>query len=337
MPHCEAPFEGVEKDQAAIQQDKITVSTVAAAKGFDAPYVMVASANEFRADIGGRASFSVACTRAREWLDVSCYEDSPIVSEFRRALAGRAEGDEAAAASKHPSTRSHDLSFKHPENAFDVWAHIERGLETASESLRALGAETEDGAAWYHFDARATMVLPEDFKPALDTAPETLEDPSLHLAFDIQVLRDVLPRAKGALERYRELPIVFVDGFWDFPGDYLREVVTTYTLGLDASCIALSGAAFEQLLRVALVQKNVLNEAGPQDRTPALGKMISLAERNGLLAEGNPEVKRLVDKRNRLMHRHIWDEKILRGMALASVNDLAAVLQHLDGVFRDGA
>lgn len=76
-----------QRDHHAIQPGKITVSTIASAKGYDAPYVFVASGNEFRDDVSGRASFYVGCTRAREWLEVSSYNDSAIVHEFTKAVA----------------------------------------------------------------------------------------------------------------------------------------------------------------------------------------------------------------------------------------------------------
>jgi len=80
------PFEEAEKDDLAIQPDKITVSTVASAKGYDAPYVIVASVQDFPEDVEGRVSLYVACTRAREWLDVNAVGKSDLVREFERSL-----------------------------------------------------------------------------------------------------------------------------------------------------------------------------------------------------------------------------------------------------------
>ncbi len=81
------PFEESEKDGLAIQPDRITVSTVASAKGYDAPYVMLASVDDFPHDVEGRVSFYVGCTRAREWLEVSWVETTDLVREFERAAA----------------------------------------------------------------------------------------------------------------------------------------------------------------------------------------------------------------------------------------------------------
>ena len=85
------PFQKPEKDGLAIQPDQVTVSTVASAKGYDAPYVMLASLDEFTNDVKGRVSLYVGCTRAREWLDVSWVETTNLVREFERS-AGASRG-----------------------------------------------------------------------------------------------------------------------------------------------------------------------------------------------------------------------------------------------------
>ena len=81
------PFEESEKDRLAIQPGRTTVSTVASAKGYDAPYVILASADDFPDDVEGRVSFYVGCTRAREWLKVSWVKRTDLVREFERAAA----------------------------------------------------------------------------------------------------------------------------------------------------------------------------------------------------------------------------------------------------------
>jgi superfamily I DNA/RNA helicase len=78
------PFEDSEKNRLAIQPGHITVST-ASARGYDAPLVMLASADDFPEDIQGRVSFYVGCTRAREWLDISWVDTTNLVREFERA------------------------------------------------------------------------------------------------------------------------------------------------------------------------------------------------------------------------------------------------------------
>lgn len=76
------------KDDRLGQKQRLTVSTVASAKGYDAYCVLLASAQEFDIDITGRANFYVACTRAMEYLEVFACERKGLAAEmeavFRR-------------------------------------------------------------------------------------------------------------------------------------------------------------------------------------------------------------------------------------------------------------
>ncbi len=75
-----------EKEAALCRPGRVTVSTVHSAKGYDAFVVLLCSANEFRTDVKGRASFYVACTRAVEHLEVFGYERSGLVAELGRLV-----------------------------------------------------------------------------------------------------------------------------------------------------------------------------------------------------------------------------------------------------------
>jgi len=75
-----------EKDTALCQPGRVTVSTVHSAKGYDAFVVLLCSANEFKTDVRGRATFYVACTRAIERLEVFAYERSGLCAELSRLL-----------------------------------------------------------------------------------------------------------------------------------------------------------------------------------------------------------------------------------------------------------
>jgi hypothetical protein len=71
-----------EKDNALCRRGMLTVSTVASAKGYDAYVTLLASANEFRTDVRGRACFYVGCTRAMRCLEVFAYERAGLAREF---------------------------------------------------------------------------------------------------------------------------------------------------------------------------------------------------------------------------------------------------------------
>ncbi len=75
-----------EKDQRLGQKGRLTVSTVASAKGYDAYCVLLASANDFPTDVMGRANFYVGCTRAIEYLEVFAFKDTGLAVEFGAVL-----------------------------------------------------------------------------------------------------------------------------------------------------------------------------------------------------------------------------------------------------------
>jgi superfamily I DNA and RNA helicase len=75
-----------QKDRLLGEKGKLTLSTVASAKGYDAYCVLLASANEFGTDLKGRATFYVGCTRAIEYLEVFAYEKKGLAAEFGAVL-----------------------------------------------------------------------------------------------------------------------------------------------------------------------------------------------------------------------------------------------------------
>ncbi len=79
------PCTDSDKDNPAGQQGRLTVSTVASAKGYDAYCVLLASANEFSTDVTGRASFYVGCTRAAEYLEVFACKNHGLAAEMEAA------------------------------------------------------------------------------------------------------------------------------------------------------------------------------------------------------------------------------------------------------------
>ncbi len=74
------------QDRRLRQRGCLTLSTVASAKGYDAYCTLLVASNDFNADLKGRASFYVGCTRAIEYLEVFAHERTGLVLEFERAL-----------------------------------------------------------------------------------------------------------------------------------------------------------------------------------------------------------------------------------------------------------
>jgi hypothetical protein len=86
------PFGGQDVDQFIFQPGKLTISTIAGAKGYDAPIVFIVGTDRFGTDTKARASFYVAATRAKMFLQIT-------------GVAGRGSLlEEAAAIGAMPST-----------------------------------------------------------------------------------------------------------------------------------------------------------------------------------------------------------------------------------------
>jgi len=75
-----------ERDERLGQRGRLTLSTAASAKGYDAYCVLLASANEFKDDVMGRASFYVGCTRAIEYLEVFGYQRKGLLTEMEASV-----------------------------------------------------------------------------------------------------------------------------------------------------------------------------------------------------------------------------------------------------------
>jgi len=76
------------KDEGLSPRGTLEVSTAHSAKGYDAYVVLIAAANLFEDSIEDRAAFYVACTRAREWLELFAHSNVRLVAEMKKAVAG---------------------------------------------------------------------------------------------------------------------------------------------------------------------------------------------------------------------------------------------------------
>jgi superfamily I DNA/RNA helicase len=59
------------QDEPLIQTGMLTISTIASAKGYDAPIVLLIDTDDLPASTAGRALFYVGATRARRYLVVT--------------------------------------------------------------------------------------------------------------------------------------------------------------------------------------------------------------------------------------------------------------------------
>ena len=100
-------------------------------------------------------------------------------------------------------------------------------------------------------------------------------------------------------------------------------------LGFDAAAIALACSVFEQLARSALVAVGAMTEPQIKKERPAAEKLRTELTRANLLPSSAEFARKLIERRNTVLHQFIYDPKILPAMSLASIGDLIVVAREL--------
>jgi len=217
---------------------------------------------------------------------------------------------------------------------FEVWNHLESGIALAEQELDALDDTSRllvDKVAelisklWGDF-----VIRPEDRSLAAGLQ-KLLKDPWTRHAAEIEIARNGVNRASASLDRYVDLePVVSPYRLTEKSRRYLKEAVDTFLLGFDPASIVFCGATLEQLLKELLIERSVIQAPTTDDEwSPGGSKLLKLAIEHELVRNSVEAAERLLKHRNRVMHRHIWDGKVLKGVALTCVKDLAAVLEEL--------
>lgn len=216
---------------------------------------------------------------------------------------------------------------------WDVWYHLASGLDEATSEFRVFGEKDQAmldllGEAVFHVRSRLTTRV-------ASRAPETLAqiygEEWVRHAIDLRIAEEAIDRAREGFDRYAEIePAVITRPLGDRSARYLRQAAMSYVFGFDGPCIAFCGAALEQLLKEHLVEAGCVSEKEIQRRKLSGGEALDQARREGLISSTSMQASRILHERNRVMHRHLWDERIIRQMALQSLKDLTEVLGELD-------
>ena len=216
---------------------------------------------------------------------------------------------------------------------FDVWLHLSGGLDYARDELRALHPLTRavaEAIAKHVVGTREKLVAPPQSEDFLALADGLLQDPWFKHAADIELAEIALGRAIEALKRYTELkPILTRYELPDRAQPYVRELTGTFIFGFDAPAIAFAGAALEQILKDVLVQIGEYTEARMRRERPTGERLLATAKSRGVVRESEADAKHLFEQRNRTLHRHVWEEKIIKSVALDCISRFATVVQEI--------
>jgi hypothetical protein len=213
---------------------------------------------------------------------------------------------------------------------FEVWNHLESGLDQARWELEALSEKARAVLARFgeHILSQRTnlTVAPED--ASLEWSERALEYPWLKFAADLAFAEEAVGRATEALDRYVQLqPILTRYRLGESAAKYLQEAGRTFLFSFDAACVAFCSAALEQTMRDALVDASIITRRELQRDRPTAFTLLAKARQARLLGEASEQAASdLIAKRNTLMHRHFNG---LKDEALKAMEQLGVVLQEL--------
>jgi hypothetical protein len=212
-----------------------------------------------------------------------------------------------------------------------VWIHLENALDSAEDILSYLRPQDRviaQAIAKHVADARIRMVGDPQHADFFQLADELLENEWFKHAADVVVARSAVARAENACDRFVELkPILTRFSIPERARPYLSETTELFLLGFDAGCIAFCGASLEQILKDVLIEHRVFTEAQiRRDQTPA---RTLIREARPWLQDNALNAELVFEERNRIMHKHLWDDRVIRGMAMKTLERFASVVAEL--------
>lgn len=243
------------------------------------------------------------------------------------------------------------MQFPKRRPTFDVWNHLESGLDHARAEFRDLpyealglhkdeevvgGIEQEvlaDFSDWIFSRLSMVATTPEDSvraKDFLNLLKAENAEPWIEFATDIRFAEKGVRRASLALERYRAL-----QPGWDTlslsadASALLREAVHAYLFGFDAPCIAFCGIALERVLKDALVAVGAWTRDQAYGERRKAGLALTDATKEKLVRESYPQAEKLIKRRDKIVHSDPHAGSPSEELALESLSALGKVLEEL--------
>jgi hypothetical protein len=214
---------------------------------------------------------------------------------------------------------------------FEVWNHLHSGLELARMEFDVFEPETRaklEEFAGTVLKRRKAFALGIDQQTWLEIYDLLLKDPWFRHAVEIELGREGVGRASGALQRFFDLkPILTKYEISHQSERYFGEVINTYLFGFDVACIALSGAALEKILQEAVVKAGFASVSQSQ-KIPA-SELLRKLTKERIICTSRSSAKAVLGERNRILHRDIRDEIELRDLAIQSIRGVGEVVLEL--------
>jgi hypothetical protein len=208
---------------------------------------------------------------------------------------------------------------------YEVWNHLEGGLQQAREELHALDPREEilvEIIGDFLFSARSQLTLPSSKAATVKGLVPVLDHPWVKFAADLRLAEDVLQRGTAGFRRFSSLVSVLVaEPLPPSSLPYLREASQTFVYGFFASSIVFCAASLERVLERLLAGEGVATDK------PGAGHLLKAVRDRRLLPESSKGAERLVAVRNRIVHDRIPGDEQLLDSALGAIQALTAVLR----------
>lgn len=215
----------------------------------------------------------------------------------------------------------------------EVWNHLYSGLDLATMELDVLSPDDRrlvQTLGKQIADARTRITLPTEGQDWSQLYESLLGNPWVRHATEIEIGYAGLDRLTGALERFLWLePALTSYAIPERAARYFSEVVETYLFGFHAGCIAMCGAALEQVLRELVVSEGIYTPGRLRREQPTGLTLLLEAKRKTLVHSSFDSADRVLRHRNKVMHREIFDDRIIKNISLQCIGDLGHVLVEL--------
>ena len=225
-------------------------------------------------------------------------------------------------------------NFDFPEDPeSEVWNHLYAGVSYAQFEFDKLGPEERklvEALGAIIAKSKTEFLLEPHDNRVLSLLEPFLDHPWIRHATEIEIAEDGVGRLGDALARMRELkPVLGNHRIGKEGRRYLEEVINTYMYGFFGACMAMAGATLEQVLRELVDGRGIMSLQDIDAKKVGGGRLLAMADEAGLIGDTKDAAERLLAERNRIMHRHIWDDRIAQQMALGSVDRLGAILSEV--------
>jgi hypothetical protein len=257
---------------------------------------------------------------------------APLKLSIRQRIARRSGGFSRATIPKLGQMHmSEDEEAYGPE--YRVWNHLYSGLDLATMELNTLEEESRkriEKLGKLIAQTRSSVSQPLEEGAWIELFDELLKDPWVRYGAELALANEGVDRAAGAIQRFVDLrPVLTTYQLGVKATSYLQQVTSAFLFEFDAAAIALAGAALEQVLRDVAIESGSYTEARLRREQPTGQTLLENAKREGKISSTYDAAKRVLERRNHVMHRSMWEDRIIKRLALESISDLGLVLSSL--------